>query len=124
MASGVIPAVGHWYQNPDQSKFEVIALDEDEGVIEIQYFDGELDEMEFDVWPQLGLEGVSPPEDWTGAYDGFEHCIALFHEGTMNGFSVPYSRESELEKLLSWGNPMPSPCQVRGGFERNNRIVR
>jgi hypothetical protein len=72
MASGVIPAVGHWYQNPDQSKFEVIALDEDEGVIEIQYFDGELDEMEFDVWPQLGLEGVSPPEDWTGAYDGFE----------------------------------------------------
>jgi hypothetical protein len=72
MATGVIPTVGNWYQNPDQSKFEVIALDEDEGVIEIQYFDGELDEMEFEVWPQLGLESVSPPEDWTGAYDGFE----------------------------------------------------
>lgn len=72
MAIGVIPIVGHWYQNPDQSKFEVIALDEDDGVIEIQYFDGELDEVEFDVWPQMGLEGVSAPEDWTGAFDGFE----------------------------------------------------
>lgn len=72
MAIGVIPTVGHWYQNPDQSKFEVIALDEDDGVIEIQYFDGELDEIEVDVWPQMGLEGISPPEDWTGAYGEFE----------------------------------------------------
>lgn len=72
MAIGVIPAVGHWYQNLDQSKFEVIALDEDEGVVEIQYFDGELDEIEFDAWSQMGLEGISPPEDWTGAYDNFE----------------------------------------------------
>ena len=72
MAIGVLPAVGHWYQNLDQSKFEVIGLDEDEGVIEIQYFDGELDELEFEVWPQMGLESISPPEDWTGAIDGSE----------------------------------------------------
>jgi hypothetical protein len=72
MAIGIIPAVGNWYQNPDLTKFEVVALDEDDGVIEIQYFGGELDEVEFDVWAQMGVEGISPPEDWTAAYDEFE----------------------------------------------------
>jgi hypothetical protein len=72
MATGIVPTVGHWYQNPDQTKFEVVALDEDEGIVEIQYFDGELDEVEFDVWPQMGLENIPPPEDWSGAYDEFE----------------------------------------------------
>lgn len=72
MAIGIVPTVGHWYQNPDQTKFEVVALDEDEGIIEIQYFDGELDEMEFDVWSQLALVKVPPPEDWSGAYGEFE----------------------------------------------------
>lgn len=72
MAAGIVPTVGHWYQNPDQRKFEVVALDDDECIIEIQYFDGELDEVEFDVWPQMGLESVPPPEDWSAAYDEFE----------------------------------------------------
>jgi len=72
MAIGITPAVGNWYQGVDQLKFEVVALDEDEGVIGIQYFDGELDEVEFDVWSQMGVEAISPPEDWTGAYDDFE----------------------------------------------------
>jgi hypothetical protein len=47
-------------------------MDEDEGVIEIQYFDGELDEIEFDAWSQMGVESISPPEDWSGAYDDLE----------------------------------------------------
>ncbi len=72
MAIGITPAVGNWYQTPDQLKFEVVALDEDEGVIEIQYFGGELDEVEYDAWSQMGIEGISPPEDWTGAYGEFE----------------------------------------------------
>lgn len=72
MAIGITPAVGNWYQGANQLKFEVVALDEDEGVIGIQYFDGELDEVEFDTWSQMGVESISPPEDWTGAYDEFE----------------------------------------------------
>ena len=97
MAMDVIPAVGNWYQNPDQSKFEVIALDEDEGIIEIQYFDGELDEMEFDVWPQLGLEGISPPEDWTGAYDSFERDDLGYTDLNLRPGSYTFSVE-ELER--------------------------
>ncbi|HEC19275.1 MAG TPA: hypothetical protein ENI97_08015 [Gammaproteobacteria bacterium] len=72
MAIGITPAVGNWYQGADQQQFEVVALDEDEGVIEIQYFDGELDEVEFDVWSQMGVEAIAPPEEWGAAYDDLE----------------------------------------------------
>lgn len=72
MATGIVPTVGNWYQSADQLKFEVVAIDEDEAVIEIQYFDGELDEVDFDSWPQIGVEGISAPEDWTGPYGEFE----------------------------------------------------
>jgi len=72
MAIGIIPVVGNWYQSADQLKFEVIAWDEDEGAIEIQYFDGELDEVEFDIWSQMRVEKISPPGDWAGVYDELE----------------------------------------------------
>jgi Family of unknown function (DUF6763) len=92
MASGIIPAVGNWYQQPNQQKFEVVAMDEDEGVIEIQYFSGELDEVEFDVWVQMGVEGISPPEDWSGAYDELERDDLGFTDLNLRpesrGFSI------------------------------------
>ena len=72
MAIGTIPVVGSWYQGTDQLKFEVVALDEEEGVIEIQYFDDELDEVEFDVWSQMRVEQTSPPGDWADVYDKLE----------------------------------------------------
>ena len=34
------PQVGDWYKTADGMSLEVIASDEDEGVVEIQYFDG------------------------------------------------------------------------------------
>ena len=49
MAVGILPVVGTWYQSPNEQRFEVIGVDEDEGFIEIQYFGGELDAMEFDA---------------------------------------------------------------------------
>jgi len=71
MAIGITPIIGNWYQGADELKFEVIALDEDEGIIEIHYMDGELDEVEFDVWSQMGVERISSPGDWGDVYDEF-----------------------------------------------------
>ncbi len=69
MAIGITPIVGNWYQGADELRFEVVALDEDEGIIEIHYFDGELDEVEFDVWSQMRVEHVSSPGDWADVCD-------------------------------------------------------
>ena len=34
------PRVGDWYQNISGENFEIVALDDDEATLEIQYFDG------------------------------------------------------------------------------------
>lgn len=93
MAIGITPAVGNWYQGNDQVKFEVIALDEDVGVIEIQYFDGELDEVELDAWTQMGVEVISPSEDWTGAYGEFERDDLGFTDLNLRPESHTFSLE-------------------------------
>ena len=64
------PSVGDWYRGPQQKTFEVVAYDADEGAVEIQYFDGDIEEIELDAWNELDLEPIDPPEDWSGPFDG------------------------------------------------------
>lgn len=63
------PVIGHWFRRPNGTLFEVVALDEQEGTIEIQQFDGTIDEPELEAWPELLLVEVSAPEDWSGSVD-------------------------------------------------------
>jgi hypothetical protein len=53
--------------------FEVVALDDDDGTIEIQYFDGTVEEMDIEDWETQwedgGLEAAEAPEDWSGSVD-------------------------------------------------------
>lgn len=72
MSAQLGPIIGHWYKNSEGQTFEVVALDPDENLVEIQHFGGEIDELDFDSWDSLGIEGIVAPEDWTGAYDDME----------------------------------------------------
>lgn len=64
------PRVGNWYRNlEDDRMFEVVAMDEDDGTIEIQYFESEIEELDMDTWDELELEITAAPEDWSGPYD-------------------------------------------------------
>lgn len=72
MAEEMPPVVGNWYKGEDEQLFKVIAVDEDDAMIEIQYFDGELDELDNDAWYELELERAAEPEDWTGPFDDLE----------------------------------------------------
>ena len=65
----VYPVIGHWYRRPNGALFEVVALDEHDGTVELQYFDGTIDEVDLERWPSLLLEQVRAPEDWTGSVD-------------------------------------------------------
>lgn len=64
-----IPVVGKWYEHPGGDSFEVVALDQDDGTIEIQYFDGTIEELDRDAWREEEIREVEPPEDWTGSVD-------------------------------------------------------
>ena len=68
-----LPSIGHWYRLIGGDLFEVVALDEDEGTIEIQYFDGTVEEMDREDWEAQwedgALEAAEAPEDWSGSVD-------------------------------------------------------
>ena len=67
------PIVGQWYRGGTDELFEVVAIDDQDGTIDIQYFDGSVSEVDFDSWnEQLRdelIEAADAPEDWTGAVD-------------------------------------------------------
>lgn len=67
------PGIGEWYRLNGGELFEVVAIDEDDGTIEIQYFDGTVEEMDVDdwnaQWDEGGLEAAEAPEDWSGSVD-------------------------------------------------------
>lgn len=68
--SELTPTVGSWYRNQEDNRlFEIVATDEDDGTIEIQYFESEIEELDMDTWKELRLELTAAPEDWTGPYD-------------------------------------------------------
>ena len=63
------PSIGQWFRRPDGTLLEVVAVDEDDATVEIQLFDGTIDEVEMDVWHEQNLIEVAAPEDWSGAVD-------------------------------------------------------
>lgn len=63
------PIVGDWYQDREGELFEVVALDADDQTIEVQYFDGTLQEFDTSDWLALSPQAAEAPEDWTGSMD-------------------------------------------------------
>jgi len=63
------PNIGDWYAGTNGELFEVVAVDSDEGTIEIQYFDGTLEELDFEAWEESEYSAAQPPEDYSGALD-------------------------------------------------------
>lgn len=63
--------VGHWYRHPDGGQvFQVVSIDEDGGAVEVQYFDGTVDELRLAEWHVFDIEHCAEPQDWTGPFDG------------------------------------------------------
>jgi len=67
------PIVGDWYRRTGGELFEVVAVDEEDGTIEVQHFDGTVEELDIeswnDQWEDALLEAAEAPEDWTGSVD-------------------------------------------------------
>ncbi len=73
MSNRLPPIVGNWYSHRDKgAMFQVVALDEDSGTIEIQEFDGAIDELDLDEWRALAVDSAAQPEDWDGPVDDVE----------------------------------------------------
>ena len=64
------PIIGNWYCHLDKGqRFRVVAIDEKTETVEIQNFDGNLDEYELENWYQQEIEPCEAPENWSGPLD-------------------------------------------------------
>ncbi len=70
MAREYEPVAGQWYENVDENEsFRVLSVDEDAELIEIEYLDGDIEELDLDTWAELDLEKIEQPEGWSGEDD-------------------------------------------------------
>ena len=100
MPTALKPVVSQWYRHRDKGQhFYVTALDEAEGTVETQHFDGDLEEMDFDDWHQQSIEAIEPPEDWTGPVDNIARDDLGYSETDMTS-------EDWAEPLADKGIPM------------------
>ncbi|UCH53732.1 MAG: hypothetical protein JSW09_02750 [Pseudomonadota bacterium] len=67
------PSVTQWYRHLDKGQeFHVTAVDEEAATVELQHFDGDLEEVDLDDWYRMDVEPIEAPEDWTGPLDDIE----------------------------------------------------
>ncbi|HEY6483284.1 MAG TPA: DUF6763 family protein [Steroidobacteraceae bacterium] len=59
------PVPGQWYENlEEEESFRVLKMDEDSELIEIEYLDGDIEEIDLESWHEMDLELTSEPEGW------------------------------------------------------------
>jgi hypothetical protein len=64
------PVKGQWYENADEDEtFRVVSVDEDAELVEIEYLEGDIEEIDLDAWHEMDLERIAEPEGWVGADD-------------------------------------------------------
>ena len=91
------PVIGNWFRRPDGVLFEVVAVDEDDGTIETQHFDGTIGEVDIENWSRMLLVEVSAPEDWSGSVDmDPEDYVGQKENDMPNGFHDPLAIVDKL----------------------------
>src|SRR3977135_2867271 len=95
----VRPIVGQWYRGGTNELFEVVAIDDQDQTIEIQYFDGTVTEVDFDSWNEQLLDelidAAEAPEDWSravGVEGEAEDVDREFEDTARSVWSTPYDR--------------------------------
>lgn len=66
------PKLDSWYEDEERRRFKIVAIDDSDGTIEIQYFDGDVAEIDNDTWYQMDLRSTEEPEDGSGPFDDLE----------------------------------------------------
>lgn len=71
MPNELAPAPGSWYELETGEVFTVTGLDLPHGLIDIEYIDGRVDQIDLAAWRGLELTEVELPENWQGSIEGF-----------------------------------------------------
>lgn len=60
------PVAGQWYENlEEEEQFRVLSVDEDSELVEIEYLDGDIEELDVEAWHEMDLDRIEQPEGWS-----------------------------------------------------------
>ena len=60
------PVAGQWYENlEEEEQFRVLSVDEDSELVEIEYLDGDIEEIDIEAWHEMDLDRIEEPEGWS-----------------------------------------------------------
>jgi len=64
------PVPSQWYENVEEEEsFRVLSVNEDSELIEIEYLDGDIEEIDLETWHEMDLERIEEPEGWSESDD-------------------------------------------------------
>ena len=64
------PVPGQWYENLEEEEpFRVLSMDEDSELVEIEYLDGDIEEIDLETWHEMDLELTQEPEGWAASQE-------------------------------------------------------
>jgi hypothetical protein len=67
------PVQGQWFEDLEENEiFKVLSVNPDEEIIEVQYENGDIEEIDLDTWHELDLERAQEPEGWASDEDDDE----------------------------------------------------
>ena len=59
------PVQGKWHEDLEENEvFKVLSVDPDQELVEVQYENGDIEEIDLDTWHELDLEQAEEPEGW------------------------------------------------------------
>ena len=104
MVNELDPIVGNWYRHLDKGQmFKVVALDETTALVELQHFDGDIEEVDRVTWGGMDLEIAAAPEDWSGSVDVVERDDLGYSETGMTSRDWRESlQETRSDQTEAW----------------------
>jgi len=59
------PVQGKWFEDLEENEvFKVLSVDPDQELVQVQYENGDIEEIDLDTWHELDLEQAQEPEGW------------------------------------------------------------
>lgn len=97
MPTDIEPIEGNWYEAiEDGARFFVVTVDEEEGIVELQYADGTPEEITLEAWNEADLTPIPSPDE-----------AELFDDSTDEDDDAQDWSQTESQKDDDWGEPLP-----------------
>jgi len=132
MENELEPIIGNWYMHQDKGqRFTVLAVDEERELVELQHFDGDIEEIGLAEWAEMQIALSEAPQNWSGSVDiqEVDDLGTEITDTSKEDWSDPLQefRDADRERLLQepqeladeWQEGMP--LEVPLGEEEEKR---